>query len=1034
MGGFSLNKSFSFFHRQKARRLTLCLTLVLFLLLQIALPAFGDDREDIHIAVDPIGHNEGYSAVLYDNTSGLPTSEANAIAETEEGFIWIGSYSGLIRYDGNTFERLDSTSGVASVVSLFVDSRNRLWIGTNDSGVAVMDRGEFRMWGKTDGLKSASVRAITEDLNGLIYAATTCGIAVIDESMNLQTLDDPRISDANMRDLRAGSDGLIYGLTQEGGVFTLKVGKVVSFLAPEEIRIKGVIGFLPDPEQPGYLYLGTESPLVYYGSLGDNFAEMRTTDIAPLNYVEHFEYFDGNIWICAGDGIGLIDGAGFHKLENLPMDNSIARVMPDYEGNLWFTSTRQGVMKIVPNRFSDVYEHYHIPSAVVNSTCMYGDRLFVATDTGLTVIDRDGLVPSVPLTKAVTASGEELWATDLIDMLEGCRIRSIIRDSKGRLWISTWRKFGLLRFDNGVVTSFDASDGLFSDRLRAVYERQDGSILVVNSGGVNVIEGDRVTASCGEADGIANTDILTAVEAGNGDFVLGTDGGGIYIIGNEGVRHIGVEDGLSSDVVMRLKYDQARDLIWIVTSISIGWLTADYQVNIIQKFPYSNNFDMYENNRGEMWILSSNGIYVVPTDILLENSDIQPVFYGLGNGLPCISTANSYSELTPDGNLYLAGTTGVAKVNIDEPAGNVSILKAAVPYVDADGKRIYPDEDGRFTIGSEVQKLTVYSYVFNYSLMEPQVTYHLEGFEDTGSTVSRRDLVPVDYTNLRGGTYSFVMELHDSMGHGNKELSVEIVKEKAFYEELWFIILISALALICLAAAIHFYILRRTRALEKKQQESMAFISEITEAFAKVIDMKDQYTNGHSNRVAHYTAMLAKELGYDDETIEKYYRIALLHDIGKIGVPSEVLNKNGKLTDEEFEIIKSHSSKGYEALKDISIMPELATGAGAHHERPDGKGYPNHLKGDEIPRVAQIIAVADCFDAMYSNRPYRKRMNFEKAVSIIKDVSGTQLTPDVVDAFLRLVDKGEFRAPDDHGGGTMESIDNIHEKQEQKKE
>ena len=198
--------------------------------------------------------------------------------------------------------------------------------------------------------------------------------------------------------------------------------------------------------------------------------------------------------------------------------------------------------------------------------------------------------------------------------------------------------------------------------------------------------------------------------------------------------------------------------------------------------------------------------------------------------------------------------------------------------------------------------------------------------------------------------------------------------------------------------------------------------------------MKDKYTNGHSNRVAKYTAMLAKELGCDDETIERYYRIALLHDIGKIGVPSEVLNKNGKLTDEEFEIIKSHSSKGYEALKDISIMPELATGAGAHHERPDGKGYPNHLSGAEIPRVAQIIAVADCFDAMYSNRPYRKRMNFEKAVSIIKDVSGTQLTPDVVDAFLRLVDKGEFRAPDDHGGGTTESIDNIHKEQNQTKE
>ena len=151
-------------------------------------------------------------------------------------------------------------------------------------------------------------------------------------------------------------------------------------------------------------------------------------------------------------------------------------------------------------------------------------------------------------------------------------------------------------------------------------------------------------------------------------------------------------------------------------------------------------------------------------------------------------------------------------------------------------------------------------------------------------------------------------------------------------------------------------------------------------------------------------------------------------------MPMEVLNKPGKLTDEEFGIIKSHTTIGYNVLKDISIMPELATGAGLHHERPDGKGYPNGLSGEEIPRVAQIIAVADTFDAMYSNRPYRKRMNFEKVVSIINEVSGTQLQTDVVEAFMRLVDKGEFRAPNDNGGGSMEDINNIHKSFEKESE
>jgi energy-coupling factor transport system substrate-specific component len=234
------------------------------------------------------------------------------------------------------------------------------------------------------------------------------------------------------------------------------------------------------------------------------------------------------------------------------------------------------------------------------------------------------------------------------------------------------------------------------------------------------------------------------------------------------------------------------------------------------------------------------------------------------------------------------------------------------------------------------------------------------------------------------------------------------------------------LGMVVFALMMGIYLLReQTRAMKIQQQEDSLFISELTMAFAKVIDMKDSYTEGHSSRVGKYTAMLARELGYDEETVEKYYRIALLHDVGKIGIPKAVLNKPGKLTDEEYEIIKSHTVKGYDALKEITIMPELAVGARSHHERPDGRGYPNHLKAAEIPRVAQIIAVADCFDAMYSDRPYRKRMNFDKAVSIIREVSGTQLTPDVVDAFLRLVDKGEFRDPNDLGGGSMENIENV---------
>jgi len=1007
-------------------RMYISLVLALTLMLQLGCAALAADADTAkHISVDIVNRTEGYSEVLYDNTNGLPTSEANAIVETDDGFIWIGSYAGLIRYDGNTFERMDSTNGLTSVKCLFTDSRGRLWIGTNDNGVAVMEKGRLRMWGKLDGMKSAHTRAIAEDTNGVIYVATAGGITMIDDEYTLSSIEDERVADANMRNLRLGNDGVLYATTDLGDLMTIRDGKVLNYISLEDNPLKGAGSILPDPAAPGKLYQEAVDFGLYYIDVSDGFEILEKIDIAPLKYLLSMEYIDGKIWICAGNGVGVLEDGHFTLLDNLIMNNNVGHVMMDYLGNLWFTSTRQGVLKVVPNQFSNLYERFGLPEMVVNSTCMCEDKLFVATDTGLTVLDENGPVEKIPLTKAVTAGGVDLEADDLITLLQGCRIRSIIRDSRGQLWFSLWRAHGLLRYAHGELTAFTEDDGLLSNSIRSVCEGRDGRILVALTGGVNVIEGDKIVAAYGKEDGVATPESLTVEEGLNGEIILGSNGGGLYVIDDSGVRNINVEEGLPSDIVMRLKRDEKNDVVWIVTSSAIAWLTSDHQVTKVQKFPYTNNFDMYENSKGDMWVLSSNGVYVVPTAELLANGDMNPVYYSVSSGLPCIATANSYSELSEDGDLYIAGSTGVCKVNIEQPFEDVNDLKAVVPYVQADGTDIYPDKKGAFTIPSGTQKLTVPSFVFNYSLSNPQVSYRLEGFDRSTTTVSRSDLVPVDYTNLRGGAYHFVMQLKDAMGRGGKEVSVEIVKEKAFYEQVWFYVIAGLAALLVLAGGVRFYVRKKTRTLEKKQQETMALVGGITEAFAKVIDMKDRYTNGHSSRVAKYTAMLARELGYDEETVEKYYRIALLHDIGKVGVPPEVLNKPGKLTDEEFEIIKSHTSKGYDALKEITIMPELAVGAQAHHERPDGRGYPNHLKGDEIPRVAQIIAVADCFDAMYSNRPYRNRMNFDKVVSIIKEVSGTQLTADVVDAFLRLVEKGEFRDPDDKGGGTTENIDNI---------
>ena len=802
------------------RRWIPCLFLLLAIVALMNLGAAGADGTN---TVDPVNDPENFSAVLYDNTNGLPTSEANAIVQTADGFIWIGSYGGLIRYDGNTFVRMDSTSGLTSIKCLYVDDQDRLWIGTNDNGAAVLFKGELRKWGKLEGMKSSHTRAITGDSNGTVYIATTCGIAMIDPNGNLRMMEDEAIAEANMRDLRMGSDGIIYGLTNFGDLMKIQDGKLLSFLSAEETSVQGVASMLPDPTQPGKLWFEGGDFGFYHATYGEKLTDLEPIDIQPLSYVQQMEYIDGRLWICTTKGIGVLTDKGIQVMEDLPMNNSIGHVMRDYLGDLWFTSTRQGVMKIVPNQFSDVFERFGLARQVVNSTCMFEDKLFIATDAGLIVLDDNGPVSSLPLTKAVNNTGTDFVADvepdDLIRLLEGCRIRSVIRDSQDRLWISTWRKYGLLRYAKGELTVFSQGDGPIANSLRAVCERKDGTILVALTGGVNVIDGDRIVRSYGEADGIANTESLCVAEGTNGDIVLGSNGGGLYIINESGVRNINVEDGLPSDIVMRLKRDPKRDLIWIVTSSAIAYMTPDYQVTTVQKFPYSNNFDLFENSKGDMWVLSSNGIYVTPADELVANGEINPVYYSIANGLPCITTANSYSDVTEEGDLYIAGTTGVCKVNIEQPFENVDDLKVTVPFIEVDGQMIYPGSDGSFTIPSNSQKLTLYSYVFNYSLSDPQVSYHLDGFEQKSTTINRSDMVPVNYTNLRGGTYHYTMQLKDSMGRGNREVSVQIVKEKAFYEKPWFYLLIVVAALIVIALLVRMYVSRKMKQLEAKHRE-----------------------------------------------------------------------------------------------------------------------------------------------------------------------------------------------------------------------
>jgi putative nucleotidyltransferase with HDIG domain len=182
-----------------------------------------------------------------------------------------------------------------------------------------------------------------------------------------------------------------------------------------------------------------------------------------------------------------------------------------------------------------------------------------------------------------------------------------------------------------------------------------------------------------------------------------------------------------------------------------------------------------------------------------------------------------------------------------------------------------------------------------------------------------------------------------------------------------------------------------------------AFVQTVI-ALANAVDVRDAYTHDHSQRIAVYTNETGKALGLDDKQLENLRWGALLHDIGKIGVPDDILLKPGKLTDEEYEIIKRHPGLGAAIVAPVKKLQPVAPIIRAHQERFDGTGYPDKLSGDQIPIAARVLSVVDSYVAMTDDRVYRKALSHEEAVQEIKDCAGTQHDPLVVDAFLKVLD------------------------------
>ncbi|MDE5577703.1 MAG: HD-GYP domain-containing protein [Oscillospiraceae bacterium] len=245
-----------------------------------------------------------------------------------------------------------------------------------------------------------------------------------------------------------------------------------------------------------------------------------------------------------------------------------------------------------------------------------------------------------------------------------------------------------------------------------------------------------------------------------------------------------------------------------------------------------------------------------------------------------------------------------------------------------------------------------------------------------------------------------------SVGEIRYHMQTSIFKSPFF----WVLLGFTIVWIVCLASTIAVN-MNTKRFIEQRKRDEKA-IEQTMQTFVNFIEAKDPSTSGHSLRVAEYSKMLAEKLGFYEDECNQIYYIALMHDCGKIYVPDQILTKPGRLTDEEYEIMKKHTVYGADILRDFTAIDGMGSGAISHHERYDGKGYPNGISGEDIPIIGRIICVSDAFDAMNSRRCYRSSLSEEVIISELKNNRGKQFDPDIVDCILSLINSGRIKFSD----------------------
>lgn len=949
------------------------------------------------LRVEAHGASAPYVVTLYNERNGLPTGEANTVLQTSDGYIWIGSYGGLIRYDGTEFRNysVERKISSSSIRALFEDSKGRLWIGTNDAGVVVLENDVFTKISVPEDRSFLCIRGFAEDENGTIYVASNSGLAKIENDI-IVPYEADELKGNTVYSVAIDTYGRVWGAASNGECVVVDDDAEPAILS-SDLFFDDADVYSIDADAEGNIVIGGSGNRVAYvkfqseelGAEGFNIKYYSAGNVTVHNAVKACE--NGDIMVSGNNGLAVISSEG--KLTEFGEDEnavSVNAAIADYENDIWLASSAYGIIKYSQGCISGIDADAGLDGVAVNTVAYQKDTWYIGNDTGLILCDRD-------------------WnriENELTEKYDGVRIRCIMADGKGNVWIASYSDFPVVCYhsEDGSVREYNTDNGLSGNKARVITELSDGRIAVGTQSGIDIFRDGELVENYTHEDGLDNPTILCISEGENGEIVAGSDGDGIYMVEGGEITNYGFEEGLGEGVVLRMLRDDENGGWFVSAGSSLYYWQNDktfWQVTNFRKDAGS-IFEFYERD-GKLWLLQNNGILELDKAQLLSGEETEVIRHDFGHGLTGSLNANTWNYEADDGKLYMSTRSGISIFGFETV--NNALPKVIVQSVNVDGKSYeHPTE---LSVEGGAQRVTIDFAALSFTdTMEMRLAYCLEGFDKEPVILDDKS-GSVSYTNLPGGDYTFrvwVYELGDAEHY--EEYHLHLIKERQLYENPLFWMLVVLVGAAVVAAVVWLIAELRMRRIHRRQQEYKSIVDQSLITFAKTIDAKDKYTKGHSTRVAAYSRELAKRLGMSETEQERIYYIALMHDIGKIGVPDSILNKPGKLTEEEMDIIRSHVNVGGEILKDFTALDGISDGARYHHERCDGKGYCMGLTKDEIPRVARIIGVADSYDAMASDRCYRKALQKDVIIDELKQCSGTQFDPEVVPHMLAMIEEG----------------------------